>query len=60
MGCMIYSSKIEAILKILLLYLVKRCGEMLSRFFLLGTARPFGFLVGEGLFFPIDETDFPR
>ena len=33
---------------------------MVSRFdfFLLGAARPFGFLVGEGLFFPIDETRF--
>ena len=26
--------------------------------FLLGAARPFGFLVGEGLFFPTDETRF--
>ena len=51
----IYSSKYGAILKILLLYLVERYGGMLSRFdFLIGTARPFGFLVGEGLFFPID------
>ena len=34
---------------------------MLSRFdFLLGTARPFGSLVGLGLFFPIDETRFPK
>ena len=33
---------------------------MLSRFdFLLGAARLFGFLVGEGLFFsPIDDTRF--
>ena len=32
---------------------------MLSRFdFLLGTARAFSFLVGEGLFIPIDETRF--
>ena len=34
---------------------------MLSRFdFLLGAARPFSFLVGEGLvfFLPIDETRF--
>ena len=33
---------------------------MLSRFdfFLLGTARPCVFLVGEGLLFPIDETRF--
>ena len=32
---------------------------MLSRFdFLLGLAKPFIFLVGEGLFFPIDETRF--
>ena len=32
---------------------------MLSRFdFLLGAARPFGFLVRKGLFFPIDETRF--
>ena len=29
---------------------------MLSRFDILGTARPFGVLVEEGLFFPIDET----
>ena len=28
--------------------------------FLLGTARPFSFLVGEGLFFPIDETRFSK
>ena len=36
---------------------------MLSRFdfFQLGTARPFGFLVGEGLFFfPIDEFRFSK
>ena len=34
---------------------------MLSRFdFLLGTARPLIFLVGEGLFFPIDETRFSK
>ena len=26
--------------------------------FLLGVARPFDFLVGEGLFFPIDEARF--
>ena len=26
--------------------------------FLFGVARPFDFLVGEGLFFPIDETRF--
>ena len=32
---------------------------MLSRFdLLLGTARPVGFLVGEGLFYSIDETRF--
>ena len=32
---------------------------MLSRFdFLKGTARLFGILVGDGLFFPIDETKF--
>ena len=32
---------------------------MLSRFdFLLGTARPFSFPVGEGLFLPIDDTRF--
>ena len=32
---------------------------MLSRFdFFIRAARPFGFLVGEGLFFPIDETRF--
>ena len=32
---------------------------MFSRFdFLLGIARPFGFLMGEGLFIPIDETRF--
>ena len=43
-----YSSKYEAILKIILLYLVERYGGMLSRFdFLLGTARPFG-LFGAG------------
>ena len=30
----------------------------LNLIFLLGTARPFGCLVGEGLFFPIDETRF--
>ena len=34
------------------------CGGMLSRFFLLESARPFGFLVGKGLFFPIDEAKF--
>ena len=29
-------------------------------FFLLGAARPFGYLVGEGVcFFSIDETRFP-
>ena len=34
-------------------------GGMLSRFdFLLGTARAFGFLVGEGPFVPMDETRF--
>ena len=34
---------------------------MFSKFdFLLGAARPFGFLVGEGLFFLIDETSFFR
>ena len=59
---MIYSSKYEAILKILMLYLVERYGGMLSRFdFFLGTARPF-FVVGGGggvgLFFPKDETRF--
>ena len=53
MECMINSSKYEAILKIMLLYLVERYGGMLSR---LGTARPFGFLVGA--VFPIDETRF--
>ena len=30
----------------------------LDLIFLLGAARPFGFFVGEGLFFPIDETRF--
>ena len=34
---------------------------MLSRFdFLKGTARLFGILVGDGLFFPIDETKFSK
>ena len=32
----------------------------LDLIFLLGTARPFVFLVGEGLFFPIDETRFSQ
>ena len=32
----------------------------LDLIFLLGAARPFGFRMGEGLFFfPIDETRFP-
>ena len=30
----------------------------LDLIFLFGAARPFGFLVGEGLFFSIDETRF--
>ena len=30
----------------------------LDLIFLLGTARPFGFLVGEALFFPKDGTRF--
>ena len=30
----------------------------LDLIFSLRSARPFGFLVGEGLFFPIDETRF--
>ena len=34
---------------------VGECSLNLS-FYLLWTARPFGFLMGEGLFFPIDET----
>ena len=35
------------------------CGGMLYRVdVLLGSAGPFGFLVGEWLFFPIDETRF--
>ena len=29
-------------------------------FFLLRTTRPFGFLLGEGLCFPIDETRFSK
>ena len=55
---MIYSSKYEAILKILLLYLVYRVDveECYLYLILLGSARTFVFLVGEGLFFPIDET----
>ena len=32
----------------------------LDLIFLLGTARLFVFLVGDGLFFPIDETKFPK
>ena len=49
----LYSSKYEAILKILLLYLVELVWRnMLSTFdFLLGEARQFGFLVGNGAVF---------
>ena len=32
----------------------------LDLIFLKGTARLFVFLVGDGLFFPIDETKFPK
>ena len=32
----------------------------LDLIFLLGAARPFGYLVGEGVFFSIDETRFPQ
>ena len=35
---------------------VEECS--LDLIFLLGAARPFGFLVGEGRFIPIDETIF--
>ena len=45
-------------LKILLLFLIEKvCRNALDLNFLLGAARPFGFLVGEG-FFSIDETRF--
>ena len=45
---MIYNSKYEAILKFLMVYLIERYGGMLSRFdfFLLWTARSFGFVLG--------------
>ena len=62
MKCMIYSSKYEAILKILLAVPgrvgMEECS--LEWIFLLGTARPFGFLMWEALLFflPTDETRF--
>ena len=51
MKYMIYSSKYEVFLKILLLYLVE-CSLDFTFFFLEIRDIPFGFLVGEGLFFP--------
>ena len=54
---MIYSSKYKAILKFFSVpgrVGMEECS--LDLIFSCGAARPLGFLVGEGLFFPIDET----